>query len=462
MPLTRRRQFLRATGGTLVALTGLPTSLLAKLGRKMRITEIETHEIVPPFHDHNAEPLFRYHGLSLQARKIYIVKTEGGLEGYGESGRDWDERRFDRYVGSNPFDWIAEDVNLPMNMAMYDLMGKYLDLPVWKLLGPQVRSWVPVAAWTVSQTPERMAEEVRDVSRRGYRWLKYHVDVLQNVVDQTAAMQKVAPRGFKVHYDFNEDSNFEAVYPVLRELERFPIAGRIEDPIRNVDHEGYRLLRRKLSIPILIHHGPHDLFMKEGLCDGFMAGHAAVGSAMSQAAMAESFNIPFMLQQVGGEINQAFLSHEAAVFKMATLDHVNIAHLWSDDVVRERTRVVGGSVRVPTGPGLGVTVDRKKLERLAREPRPKQTRFLVRVRYSPGPHIYFRYDPDLPGANLRFLNPPAFGRRNSGFGPDVPGPVPGYGNPVVSDFWDEAGSEEFEAMWKKTEAGPVWVEGSKR
>ena len=37
-------------------------------------------------------------------------------------------------------------------MAVYDLIGKYLGLPCWKLIGPQVRSWVPVAAWTASQT----------------------------------------------------------------------------------------------------------------------------------------------------------------------------------------------------------------------------------------------------------------------------------------------------------------------
>lgn len=460
MILNHRRQFLQTTGLAIAGLATFPDSLLAKLGSQMKITEIETHKIIIPFQDYNAEQLFRYHGHQLQARKIFIVKTEGGLEGYGESGPDWDEKQFQRYVGTSPFDWLADNDNLPMNMPMYDLMGKYLGLPVWKLLGPQARSWVPVAAWTVSQTPELMAEEVRNVSRRGYRWLKYHVDVLQNVVDQTAAMQKVAPPGFKVHYDFNEDSNFEAVYPVLKQLERFPIAGRIEDPIRNEDHHGYRLLRQKLSIPILIHHGPHDVFMQEGLCDGFMAGHSPIGFAMKRAAIADSMNVPFMLQQTGGLINQAFLTHEAAVFRMASLDHVNLSHLWADDVVRERMPVVGGSVQVLNRPGLGVTIDRQKLERFAQSPRTKQTRFLVRVRYSGGPYIFFRFNPDQPGSNLRFLNPPAFGRRHAGYGPDVPGPVPGYGNPVISDFWDETGTEEFEVMWKKTEAGPVWMDGS--
>ena len=303
-----------------------------------------------------------------------------------------------------------------------------------------------------------MAEEVRQVARHGYGWLKYHVDVLQNAVDQTEAMQKVAPPGFKIHYDFNEDSNFEAVYPVLREMEKFPIAGRIEDPIRNEDRDGYRLLRHKCKIPILIHHGPSDVFMMEKLCDGMMAGHAPIGRAMKLAAIAESTNTPFMLQQGGGIINQACLAHEVAVFPMATLDHITLANVWKDRITIEEMPVVGGSVTLPQRPGLGIRLDREKLERYEKAPLPQQTRFLIRVRYTNGPHIYFRFDPDLRGANLRFLNPPAFGRRYSGFGPDVPGPLPGYGNPVVSDFWEPDGSPEFEQMWQKTESGPVWTD----
>ena len=60
------------------------------------------------------------------------------------------------------------------------------------------------------------------VSKRGYHWMKYHVDVLHNVIDQTAAMQKAAPPGFKVHYDFNADSSaIEVVDPESRPVLQF-------------------------------------------------------------------------------------------------------------------------------------------------------------------------------------------------------------------------------------------------
>ena len=381
----------------------------------MKITSVEIHEILAPFHKYHASNLFRYHGLGVQLRTIYVVKTDIGLEGFGESwGPAPKQDAYARYIGTCPFDWIAATADLPMNMALYDLMGKFLGVPAWKLIGPKVRSWIPMAAWTASQPPDAMAEEVRRVSQRGYRWMKFHVDVLQNVVDQSEAMQKAAPRGFKVHYDFNGNSNMDAVYPVLRELEKFPIAGRLEDPIHSSDHAGYRILREKCRIPIIVHHAPADFFMLNHLCDGFMAGHAPIGESMKLAALAETTNTPFMLQQAGGVINQAFLAHEAAVFKMATIDHVDLCHLWEDDVTEETMPVIGGSVEVSNKPGLGVTLNRQKLERYTKAPRPKQSRFLVRVKYAAGPTVYFRFDPDAPGANLRQLHPP-----------HVPGPYPG-------------------------------------
>jgi L-alanine-DL-glutamate epimerase-like enolase superfamily enzyme len=456
MRLSNRRRFLKNAALGAIGSSWSPGVLLGASPRSagargpLEITDIEIHEILPPFHDYNARTMFRYHGLAVQSRSVLVVKTDKGLEGYGESpGPAPSKDRFAKYLGTSPFDWVANAETLSMDMALYDLMGKYLGLPAWKLLGRKVRDWIPVAAWTVSQPPKDMAEEVRNIARRGYRWLKYHVDVIQNVVDQTAAMQEAAPPGFKIHYDFNADSNGEAVYPVLRQLERFPVAGRIEDPINAIDRAGYTFLRQKCRIPIVVHHAPYDVYMMEHLCDGYMAGHAPVSHAIKVAALAEATHTPFMLQQVGGTINLAFLAHEAAVFPMALLPHVHDRNIWKDDVANESMPVVGGSVAVPKGPGLGVTIDKAKLSTYERAPRPKQPRFLVRVQYKPGPRIFFRCDPDLPGNNgaaghLQYLAQAA-------------GPLPGYANPVVSDFWDDDGSEEFERIWRLTERGPHWL-----
>ena len=458
MESIHRRRFLRTSAAAGCALFGqrLEAAGELKAARRVRragalkVTDIETHEILLPYHDFNAETLFRYHGLNVQLRTIYIVRTnQADLEGYGDAwGRPLPGKQIGRFIGTNPFDWLNGTTTLPLNMAMYDLMGKFLGLPAWKLIGPRVRDRVPVAAWTVSQPPSQMAAEVQHATRQGYRWLKYHVDELQNVIDQVTAMQDVAPAGFRVHLDLNASSTFEAIAPLIRKLEKFPVVGRIEDPIVASDPEGWRKLREMSVIPILAHHAPVT-FMTRGLCDGLMSGHAAVGAAAKTAALAEAAGTPVMLQNGGGTINQAFLAHQAAVFRMATIDHCNLARLWKDDVANETTPIIDGHIRVPDGPGIGVTLNRQKLGHYESATRPVYRPFLVRIRYRTGPTIYARHDPHRPGAtdNLRLLT--------RLLGEQIPGPVPAYDNDVITDFMDSRHSDRFRQIWEATASGPV-------
>jgi hypothetical protein len=118
-------------------------------------------------------------------------------------------------------------------------------------------------------------------------------------------------------------------------------------------------------------------------------------------------------------------------------------------VTVETMPVIGGSVAVPRGPGLGVTLDREKLERYKKPPTSKAGRFLVRARYASGLTIYSRHAPDAPGALAQLVH---LSRRN------VPGPAPSYGNAVVTDFWDEANSADFERIWKQTATGPIHLQ----
>ncbi|MCP4190688.1 MAG: mandelate racemase/muconate lactonizing enzyme family protein [Planctomycetaceae bacterium] len=418
----------------------------------LRILEIKAHEVLLPYHPYNALNLQRYHGPGIQVRSIFVVKTNAGFEGIGENwGHSYlKDEEIDKYLGTDPFDWVGDLNCLPLNMAMYDLMGKFLEVPAWRLIGPKFRSRIPVAAWTVSLPAEAMALEVKSVSERGYRWLKFHVDEVQNVIEQTIAMQDVAPEGFRVHYDFNGNSTYEKIHPLIKKLEKFPIAGRIEDPIVTTDRSGWRRLRAQTKLPLLVHHGPAD-FMIDGLCDGLMAGHAPIGAAAKTAAVAEATELPMMLQQCGGTINQSFLAQEAAVFKMATIDHVNLAHLWTDDVTVERMPVVDGHVTVLEEPGLGLTIDKKKLKQYARKRTPAQKPFLVRIRYQGGPTILCRHDPK-PGSqdNLRLLE--------RLLGKPIPGPTPGYDNDVVTDFWDDWDSPEFQRRWKEAATGPLVID----
>jgi len=285
----------------------------------------------------------------------------------------------------------------------------------------------------------------------GYRWLKYHIDEVQNVVDQTRAMQAVAPPGFQIHYDFNMNSGREFIEPVLDALKPFPIVGRIEDPIDSGRPKDWQYLCGKYDWPLVAHHAPLD-FIVNGSADGYMAGHAPIGHAVRIAGVAEQMRKPLMLQQAGSYINQAFLAHEASVFPAATMDHVNLAELWRDHVTNEQMPIQNGSIAVPSGPGLGVTVNIEKLKHLAQTPRPKHKPFLVKIMYRRGPTIIARHDPDLDGHtdDMRFLQ--------RLLGKPVPGPRPGYINDVRTEWWDDADDPAFQRAWRATEQRKYIIE----
>jgi L-alanine-DL-glutamate epimerase-like enolase superfamily enzyme len=423
----------------------------------MKITEIATHEICPPFHEWNSEAITRYQGPEMRSRTVYVFRADNGLEGLGERGgrsAPADDEWIARLVGTNPAEWLAHP-ELPVWLAcgIYDLVAKYNDIPVYRLFGPRVEGShvagsgllaerVPVSAWAVSQTPEKMAEEVMRAVETGHTWLKYHTNHFHDIVAQTEAMQAVAPPKFKVHYDLNFDSTVEHILNLGRQLERFPIAGAFEDPVRNEDFEGYRELRSRSPIPIYFHHLPlqgREAMM--GLADGYLMGHTPVGNAIRRAGLFEAASIPFMLQNTGGNITRAFVAHMATAFPGATLHHVTATDLWAEDVVSPPFEVAGGTIAVSEEPGLGLTLDREALSKWESVGPPELPRALVRVSYRGMAPIYGR----LPVNSLR--------DRAGGTSAHLGAFGGGYDQPVDMDYWDDDGSAEFARLWDLTESG---------
>ena len=195
----------------------------------MKVTEIEVHPITLEYVDWIAYQLTHFYGPI--TRTVYVVHTDNGLVGLGESGSPEPQEVIDGYIGTNPFDWVGDEISLGLGTAMYDLMGQYAGVPVYKLFGQKYRSWVPVGSWTVSTHPHLMAETVEQYAAQGYTWLKYHLSPFENVMDQTEAMQAVAPEGFKIHYDFTMHGTDDHMPELLAKLEEYPIAGCFEDPL---------------------------------------------------------------------------------------------------------------------------------------------------------------------------------------------------------------------------------------
>ena len=175
----------------------------------MKITNIEVIPIYPRLaqrYDNRKVDLY-----GIDHRTVFKVETDAGIVGYGDQrvrpGGQPDPATAASLIGRNPFDFINNHLSYgsALNCALYDAMGKYLEVPVYKLIGQKVRDAVPVAAWTRPAAPETFRDEISRAADQGYTIFKMHTCDYFDVMEQTRLAEEVAPEGFKIHYDFNSN-----------------------------------------------------------------------------------------------------------------------------------------------------------------------------------------------------------------------------------------------------------------
>jgi glucarate dehydratase len=137
---------------------------------------------------------------------------------------------------------------------------------------------------------------------------------------------------------------------------------------------GHALLRRAQPVPIALDETAYTLsdianIVRAEAADVILLDpHEAGGlwQVVKQAAICEGVGIPVTLHS-GGELGlsqAAYLHLAAAIPNMTIALDTEHAHL-SGDIVRERFTLQDGCFAVPTGPGLGVTVDPALVQRHA-------------------------------------------------------------------------------------------------
>ena len=422
--------------------------------RAMKITSVDVIPIYPRLvaraAKHNA------HYPNWNVRTVFRVRTDSGLVGYGDYRCVPPPETIGKpLIGRSPFDFIGNDLNPGLGAALYDVMGKHLDVPAYKLMGQKVRDWVSVAAWSKPAHPDLLRVEVKRAVEEGYTIMKMHSIDYYDILEQNKAVEEVAPPGFKMHYDFNHNRSLVSVLPLIRELERSRVVGFIEDPLRANDVDGWRRLREKVRVPLIMHPAPLGGVQEamQGMADAYMS-NGLIGSTLQRGAALAGLNIPLLLQVTGGTLTKALALHLGAVCPSATMHTVSLDDQYLDDITTERIRVVEGSSPVPDGPGLGFEVDEAALARLAANkptPVPKHVaavrlRSLARLAGGaerPGDDLSSRlgghtiYFPSLTTINIHRMT----GREE--------GTIRG----LCLELWDDDGTPEFGRVYEKVQRG---------
>ncbi|MBT5875632.1 MAG: mandelate racemase/muconate lactonizing enzyme family protein [Candidatus Latescibacteria bacterium] len=408
----------------------------------MRITEIEPITLWVPYEDRIRKAFYHF-GMTEEVT-VYRFHTDSEHIGICENiGPPFSQSQLDTYLGTDPFDHVMGNGTFNLDMGCYDLMGKQLGLPAWKLMGQQVRQWVSMGWWMPCMSPEESAREVQTAYDRGYRGLKCKARAFYDVLEQTEAIQSAVPDDFRIEYDFNGALiSYEKALPLLRELEKFPVVKGVEEPIFASDIVGWRRLHTEIRIPFYLHgvrvtcrpaarepSGPWA-GLRAGDFDGALCSHESIGNALAAAWTFAAANTPILLQYVGTGITTAFALQLGAAIPTATLPGVTASHTYVDDLIEVDHTIQRGLMKVPDGPGLGIRLDDSAIDRFSREQPLVWPRHITVVTLPGGVEHLYR---NLPQAE-RLMKQGV----DDAFAPHI-----------MLNEWEDDGSERFDTTWTR-------------
>jgi L-alanine-DL-glutamate epimerase-like enolase superfamily enzyme len=365
----------------------------------LRITGIETREyrlpLEPPFKA-AWDPVPRDH---LDATLV-IVHAGDGQCGFGSGSPIPDRQLLERFLkGVDPMQTevvreICETIDFhgsrpwPVEVAVWDLVGRALDQPLWLLLGGRSDRLIAYASSGERVEPKERVARVVALRDRGIRAVKIRfshsdwrrdVEVVEQVrqaIGSTMQIMVDVNQGWRMPGDLRTPWDVPTATAVARALEGLDVYW-LEEPLPTDDVEGYALLRQRTGIRIAAGEmvrslrEARELVVRGGVDvvqpDVVLAG--GIGGCRRIAAMADLFGRMFSPHTWSNGMGLVANLHLAMA--VSTCEYIEVPYdppAWStarrDFLMPQPLEIAAdGTIRPPDGPGLGVTPDLNALEK---------------------------------------------------------------------------------------------------
>jgi muconate cycloisomerase len=261
-----------------------------------------------------------------------------------------------------------------IDIALLDLAARALGAPAYELLGGRSRDVARVFWHLGNADPEADAREAAARIADGFTCFKLKVGTTTVERDVEAAVRVREAVGPEC--DLGADANQAwSVAEAIRFAHRAEKAGLcfLEQPVPASDVAGMAAVARACTVPILADEG---IFTARDVLAHAREGAARIVSvkllkaggftgALRAIHAAETVRLPLHLTGKVAEssIGAAALVHLAVAVRNLEYGVGITNHYLREDLVAEPIRPAGGHVRVPEGPGLGITVDEDRLRR---------------------------------------------------------------------------------------------------
>ncbi|HEX3175052.1 MAG TPA: muconate/chloromuconate family cycloisomerase [Methylomirabilota bacterium] len=293
------------------------------------------------------------------------------LVGRDASGIERLRREMARRVQGNPFARAA------VEMALWDLAGRALGVPVHRLLGGRVRDSVPLSWSLAVAAPEAELEEAREKVRLGHRIFKVKTGAhpLAHDIERVRRIRETVGAGVALRVDANQGWDRPTALAAIRALEPYAL-DFVEQPLPKWDLDGMAELARRVSVPIMADEScgsPQDALAIARLGGVSILAlkvtkAAGILGTMAVARIAEAAGlgcyVGCMIETSLG--TAAYLQVALAAAPVTWGCELFGPLLLKGDVVRRPVSYADGAILALDGPGLGVDIDETALNECAR------------------------------------------------------------------------------------------------
>lgn len=265
--------------------------------------------------------------------------------------------------------------------ALWDLLGKSVGEPVYRLLGGAVGEVRAYATFAFPKTASELAEAAAWFDQKGFPMMKIVAGHgVEADRDRLKSIVPELPGGFGLAIDANTTYGFTDALAVAETASEYGLEW-FEEPIAHTDVAGMARLNRRVSVPIAAyqnHHIEHPALdhLRANALEIYQPSLDRVGgitSAWRIATLVDAFEKRLVPHAFGPGVNYAASLHVAAASPACDL----IEFAVYDDAIDDPGRFIaspylhnqadisvqaGGAIRPPEAPGLGVELDEDALE----------------------------------------------------------------------------------------------------
>ena len=244
----------------------------------MKITEIETISVRVGV-DRRVGQLQDTKGFRFRSHLVVIrVHTDAGIEGIGEvnGSPDWSGETYlgakalidlhlaPRLIGEDPRrirhcmakltrTFANPFTKAGIEMALFDILGKSLNAPLYQLLGGAVRSFnLPLRFPIMPVGPQESAAAAQRIVGEGCRTIKLKVghDPLQRDLERVQLVREAVGPDVRLTVDANGGWSVNEAIRASLLLEEYDVAF-VEQPVHRLDLDGLARVRSQSRLPVM-------------------------------------------------------------------------------------------------------------------------------------------------------------------------------------------------------------------